>query len=141
MTVWYFHHLLLLCIAGAALFAWLKGGWPERLGGLANLAVALLVFILQRTAPPSSLAVSMLAVDGALGLMFLVLAVRFTSLWLGVAMLLQAAQFSLHAFYMVTGREFDNLFKAVNNLVSWGVLLAILVGTIVTWRGLGKREI
>jgi len=83
----------------------------------------------------------LLGLDGALGLVFLALAVRYTSLWLGGAMLLQAAQFSLHAYYLVLDRHVDLLFAVVNNVVSWGVLLAILFGTLVTWRGLGKREI
>ncbi|MCI3134411.1 hypothetical protein [Phenylobacterium aquaticum] len=87
------------------------------------------------------LAPVLLALDGLLGLIFLGLAIRFTSLWLGGAMLLQGVQFSLHAFYYVTGREFDLLFKVVNNLVSWGVLAVILAGTVATWRGIGRREI
>jgi len=141
MTSWYFHHFLLLCIAGVALFALWKGGWPERFGAGSNLLVALLVFILQRWVPAGDLGLGMLVLDGFLGLIFLGLAIRFTSLWLGGAMLLQAVQFSLHAFYYVTGREFDLLFKVVNNLVSWGVLAVILAGVVVTWRGIGRREI
>jgi hypothetical protein len=141
MSGFYLHNLLRIAIVLVTAFAWLRGGWPERIGSAANLAATALLFVLIRTVGLSSIGSGLLVIDGVLGLVFLGLAVRFTSLWLGAAMLLQAAQFSLHAYYLVVGREVDLLFAAVNNVVSWGVLLAILIGTLVTWRGLGKREI
>jgi hypothetical protein len=53
---------------------------------------------------------------------------------LGIAMLLQAIQFSLHAYYLVGGLPRDRTFAMVNNLDSIGVLLCILAGTLLTWR-------
>ncbi len=141
MSGFYLHNLLRIAIVLVTAFAWLRGGWPEKIGSLANLVATVLLLVLIRTVGLSSIGSGLLVIDGVLGLVFLGLAVRFTSLWLGAAMLLQAAQFSLHAYYLVVGREVDLLFAAVNNIVSWGVLLAILIGTLVTWRGLGKREI
>lgn len=141
MSGFYLHNLLLVAILLVTAFAWLRGGWAEKIGSAANLAAAALLFVMVRTVGVSGLGTGLLAIDGLLGLVFLALAVRFTSLWLGGAMLLQAVQFSLHAYYLVVGRKVDLLFAVVNNVVSWGVLLAILVGTLVTWRGLGKREI
>ena len=46
----------------------------------------------------------------------LMLAVRYASLWLGVTMLLQAVQFSLHAFYLVMELPHDLIHAWVNNL-------------------------
>ena len=43
----------------------------------------------------------------ATALCLLVIAVRYASFWLGGVMLLYAAQFSLHAFYLVTSRPID----------------------------------
>lgn len=141
MSGFYLHHLLRVAIVLVTVFAWLKGGQAERVGASANLLAAVVVFVLIRVVEVSGVGTGLLLVDGLLGLVFLGLAVRYTSLWLGAAMLLQAAQFSLHAYYLVVGRQVDLLFAVVNNVVSWGVLLGILVGTIVTWRGYGSDEI
>ena len=141
MTSWYFLHLLEFAIVAVTALSWWRGGWAERIGSSAYLLASVLVFLLQRTIGMAGLGVSLLVLDGIVGLVFLALALRFTSLWLGGAMLLQAAQFSLHAYYFVVGRQVDLLFAVVNNVVSWGVLLAILIGTIVTWRGIGADEI
>ena len=133
MSGWYFHHLLLIVIAAVTAFAWLKGGWPERIGSSLNLVAAVLFFVLQRLFAPTALNTSLLVIDGLLGVGFLILALRYTSLWIGAAMLLQAAQFSLHAFYYVTIKPFDLLFMVVNNLVSWGILISILAGVGAHW--------
>jgi hypothetical protein len=133
MSGWYFQNLLAIAIVAVALFAWFKGRWPERLGAGANLAAAVAVLVGQQMMGLSSFAPELLVIDGLLGLSFMVLAVRFASLWLGAAMLLQAVQFTLHAFYYVTNKPFDRLFVIVNNCVSWGVLLSIVAGTLATW--------
>jgi hypothetical protein len=133
MSSWYFHHLLTAAILGVTVFAWAKGGWPERLGASLNLLIAVLFLVLQFGMPPAMLAPGLLVLDGLLGIGFLALAIRYTSLWLGAAMLLQAAQFSLHAFYYVTAKSFDLLFAVVNNVVSWGILIAIVAGTFASW--------
>jgi hypothetical protein len=124
-----------LPLIGVALFAWWKGDWPERWGGMLNLAAgaaAFLVRILVANGPPQD--VPLLAVDAGLAFGFLALALIFASLWLGAAMLLQAAQFSLHAFYIVTAREHDLTYYLINNTVTVGILLAIFVGALASWR-------
>ncbi|WP_374343552.1 hypothetical protein [Phenylobacterium sp.] len=141
MSGFYLHNLLRIAIVLVTAFAWFKGGPAERIGATVNLVGSLAVMFLVRAMQQEQIGLVLLGLDGALGLVFLALAVRYTSLWLGGAMLLQAAQFSLHAYYLVLERHVDLLFAVVNNVVSWGVLLAILIGTLVTWRGLGKREI
>ncbi|MDB5439198.1 MAG: hypothetical protein JWM33_1625 [Caulobacteraceae bacterium] len=133
MSGWYFHHLLLIAIAGVTLFAWLKGGWPERIGAAVNLAGTVVFYLGQQISSLNAFAPGLLILDGVLGVSFLVLALRYTSLWLGAAMLLQAGQFSLHAFYYVTAKPFDLLFAVVNNVVSWGILIAIVTGTFASW--------
>ena len=133
MLDWYIHYSLLTTIALVVVFAWMKGATPERLGATANLVAALSVFVVQRLLQKPSLELSLLAIDGILGLFLMALAVRFASLWLGAAMLLQATQFSLHGFYFVTMRSMDRTFFIVNNSVSWGLLLCIIAGTLGTW--------
>ncbi|WP_223393122.1 hypothetical protein [Caulobacter segnis] len=72
-----------------------------------------------------------LALDGLLALGLLLLALRHATRWLGVAVLLQAVQFSLHAYYIVVGRRYDGLYVLVNNLVTMGVLICVLAGVIL----------
>jgi hypothetical protein len=62
---------------------------------------------------------------------FLMLAVRFANLWIGGAMLLQAAEFSLDALYLVTDRPLDRLHAWINNTCEWGIVLCILVGAVL----------
>lgn len=133
MSGWYLQNLLLLSVVTVTLVAWLKGGWAERLGASANMLAALAILGIQAALPTDARSLGFLAIDGVLGLALLALALRFTSLWIGMAMLLQAGQFSLHAFYHVTEKPFDRLFAVVNNSVSWGILLAVLAGTLATW--------
>jgi hypothetical protein len=132
MFGWILHHVLLLAIIAVAAFAWLKGSWPERIGGLANLGATLCFALLQQIASGKVEELGLLALDGLLALTFMGLAVRYASLWIGAAMLLQAVQFSLHAYYYVTHRSVDRVFMVANNLVSWGIVLAILVGGLVS---------
>lgn len=139
MFGWYSAYSLLIAILAVTALAWTKGGWPERVGASLNLGMALAFLGLQYAMTGPTLETSMLILDGILGIGFLVLAVRYTSLWLGAAMLLQAGQFSLHAFYYVTTKPVDRLFAIVNNVVSWGILLSILLGTLGYW-WVSRRE-
>ena len=75
-----------------------------------------------------------LTLDGLTALGLLVIAVRYASFWLGGAMLLYAAQFSLHAFYMVTARPVDLLHIKINNMNFLGISACLALGTIVGWR-------
>jgi hypothetical protein len=52
-------------------------------------------------------------------------------------MILQAVQFSLHAYYLVGERPHDRSYAIVNNIDTLGVLLCILVGTLLAWRQAG----
>jgi hypothetical protein len=75
-----------------------------------------------------------LAIDAVTALALLAIAVQFASLWLGGVMLLYALQFSMHAFYFVTGRPRDLIHAVVNNLDFFAVSLCLLIGTMVAWR-------
>ena len=133
MSAWYIHHALLVSIFVVALVAAYKGGSAERLGAGLFVLDALAVQVLQVTTSGQSLELGLLVVDGLMGLGLIALAVGYTSLWLGAALLLQAAQFSLHGYYYVTHTRVDRLFAIVNNVVSWGILLCIIAGTLGTW--------
>ncbi len=123
-----------LVLIGTCLYAWFKGAAPERFGAAFLLAAALLALFIDKMLPESAKVGWTLTGEGLLALGFLVLAIRYASLWLGAAMMLQGAQFSLHAFYIVMERANDWLFWAVSNLVTFGIIICILVGVTVSWR-------
>ena len=120
-------------VAVLALASW-KGGQAERFGVAIVLIGAAFAFLVHLSAPSSLQTFLLLAGEGAMGVAFLVLALRYISPWLGAAMLLQAIQFGLHAYYLVGELPRDRTYAIVNNLDSLGVLLCILVGTVLAWR-------
>lgn len=121
-------------LLGAASFAWSKGGPAERLGVSLKIVTSAVALTVHHTLKLESISVALLVADGLLAVGFLLLAVRYVSLWLGAAMILQGVQFSLHAYYLVAERSFDRLYSIINNVNTYGVILCILVGTLMSWR-------
>lgn len=121
-------------ILALAALAWLRGGHPERMGSLAVVLGAVAVSATHLLLPHALQPIVLLVVDAALAAVFLTLAMRFVSPWLGVAMILQAVQFSLHAYYLVVALRHDHFYKMVNNINTIGVLACILFGTVMAWR-------
>lgn len=126
-------YFLTLSILLVAAFAWWKGGVAERLSGAANAIVAALYLVVQVMISGDAVQVTLMLIDCALALTFLTLAVRYASLFLGAAMILQGAQFSLHAYFIVTDRMMDRVYMLANNVISWLVLACIVVATLVYW--------
>lgn len=122
--------LFTLVVAG---LAWWKGGNPERLGACLMVAAAIAVPIAHQFLSRDRASVALLTIDAAMAAGFLALAIRHASLWLGAAMLLQAMQFSLHAYYIVMEKAHDRLYSVLNNLNTIGVILCILAGTLIVW--------
>ena len=124
---------------GTVALAWAKGSAAERVGTSLNLVMVVLVWAIHEYAPPAAVADLVMTTDGILALGFLGLAVVYAYRWIGVALLLQAVQFGLHAAYYVQHRPADLLHAWVNNLDSWGVLTCLFVGTVLAWRARGAR--
>ena len=123
----------------ACLFAWWKGESAERWGGTINLIAATGAVIARLVLHAEIRDVTVLIADGVLAFGLLFLGVRYASLWIGAAMLLQAVQFLLHTYYFVLEVAHDRLFSLVNNLVSLGVILCICGGTMLTWQRRTRR--
>ena len=121
-------------ILGVTVFAWMRGGRAERVGATLNLAAAVLVEVAHRIAAAEALPVALLAVDGLLAVGFLVLALRYASLWVGAALVFQAIQFGLHATYLVRHLAFNITYARVNNIDTFGILLSLAVGVVATRR-------
>jgi len=125
--VWVSLWLLIFGVCGFALW---RGGPPERIGAGLVLLIALVGSVINTLPVESSRQVGHLIADGVLALGFLAVAVRYGSLWLGGAMLFQAAQFSLHAFFFVTQKPQNSFYGVVNNVNLFGVLICLLVGAL-----------
>ena len=123
--VWVILWILVLGVCGFSLW---KGGAPERLGAALVLLVALAGGMVNLLPSDPARQLGHLTADGVLAVGFLAVAVRYASLWLGGAMLFQAVQFSLHAFYFVLQRPHDAFYSTVNNINLLGVLVCLLLG-------------
>lgn len=130
-VLWLLLWVLVFAVSGFALW---KGGQPERIGGALVLGIALISWLIDVLLPSGARAVGHLSNDAALAIGFLAVAVRYASLWLGGAMMFQAAQFSLHAYYFLTERKPDLFHYIVNNLDVLGVLACLAAGTVATQR-------
>lgn len=132
--------LVILITAATAVFSFWKGDYAARVAGVINLinAVALPIF---RAVTGNDHTSEVLQLAGdfvwAVGLLFLV--VRYAYRWLGVTMLLQAVQFSLHAYYLVMEIPHDHgpqqlIHAWVNNLDEVGIAICIATGTALAIR-------
>jgi hypothetical protein len=128
--------IALIVCCGLAL---LKGGPAERAG--AALIGVTWVAVLGASAAAQSYvpAIVFLASDAILALGLLILAIRYSSWWLGAAMLLQGLVLSLHAAHFAPVHAEEsiqvlNLYILGKNLASMAVLLTVLAGTLVSWR-------
>lgn len=126
--------LIWLIIGLVCALAWLRGSAPERWGGAIVLAGAIYALAVHLANLPDITSLLLLAGEGVMSIGFLALALRYTSPWLGVAMLLQAVQFSLHAYYLVAAKPHDNLYAIINNIDTLAILACLLTGTLMNWR-------
>lgn len=124
---------LALAVAGVAFALW-KGGAAERAGACvlaANLVVGILLAETLEIRPDWL----RLATDALTGMAFLWIALRRAALWMGVIMLLYAAQFGLHAYYLAVDRDpTDYLHAAINNANNSAIVLCLIAGSVAAWR-------
>lgn len=116
------------------LFAIWKGAPPERFGGGLIIVTLLLTRLATTLAPEAAEPIIRLVSDGLTALGLLVIALAYGSLWIGAAMLLYAAQFTLHSYYFVTKRPTDLFHAVANNIDVTGVIVCLLLGTLIAWR-------
>jgi hypothetical protein len=115
-------------------FALWKGDRATRSAALAYAALEISSYIINPQFGDVSGETITLVVDFCCAVTFLLLAVRFATLWLGAAMIFQAAQFSLHAYYLVLELPHDRMHAWVNNADDWGILISIVIGTALAMR-------
>src|SRR3569832_1367808 len=106
---------------GGALFALWKGGTAERLAS-GVVILNLVIGAASQALGADSDGLVRLGNDGLAAVALLVITLRYGAIWMGAVMLFYAAQFSLHAYYLVTERPHDYLHALVNNLNWNGVI-------------------
>ncbi len=128
-------------IASLTLFAlvvWVialwRGGAAERWGAavVATNQIVGLAFVMMGGKGQTSLIVQ-LSLDGAAAVALLLVLLRFGRPWLGVAMLLYAAQFTLQSIYLVAEINKNYWHFLVNNLIFIAIHLALAAGTAQHW--------
>ena len=119
-------------LAACAAFALWKGGRADRYGALvvlANLAIG----VVDTWYFSQDEALIELCNDGLAAVILLIVTMRYAAPWMGAVMLLYAAQFSLHSFYLVTDRRPDYLHAVINNVDFTGIILCLVAGAAVAW--------
>jgi hypothetical protein len=125
--------LVIAGVIGAAGFAFWKGDDAARIAGAFTCVTAVILPAIVMTLHQLGDVVE-LTIDLAWAIVLLILVVRHAALWLGVTMFLQAAQFGLHAYYLVAERPLDRMHAWINNLNTTGISICIVVGTVIAWR-------
>jgi hypothetical protein len=126
-------------VIATAVFAWFKGDPAVRWGAVINLVGYASITMIQ-LAGTESLSVPMVWADLLIAVGFLWLAIRYNSLWLGVTMMLQGAEFAIHTLYLVSSGPQPRIFglKAYalgENLVSLSIILTLVGATLASiWR-------
>ena len=129
------HNILYLALWGAnlgvAIFAMWKGDAAVRWAALTQICTSV-VWLFAPALGGEWSETFELGTGLAAAAVYLLLAVRFANLWIGAAMLLQSAEFSLDSYYLVTDRPLDHLHAWINNTCEWGIILSILLGAILS---------
>jgi hypothetical protein len=126
----------LVLLAGTVVFVALRGGPPERLGIAMIVAAWIGTIVAHELTRPVLPVLTFLILDGVVTVGFLIVAVRYSSLWLGGAMICQAVSFGAHAMWLFDedslSRQSRYLYVAVTNVVGFLVLFILIGGTFAT---------
>ena len=120
-------------------FAAWKGGSAER-GGAALIAANWLiititqVFFHEHNLKSSQVVIPSIVCDLLLAAGFLWLALRYSSLWLGAAMILQGVQLAIYGSFLSGGARGVYGYAVAINITSSLVLWSIIGGTAMSWR-------
>jgi|HubBroStandDraft_5_1064220.scaffolds.fasta_scaffold179431_1 hypothetical protein len=120
--------------AATVVVALWKGDRATRAAAIAFAILDVATSIIRPRVGDVSSETILLVIDFFCAVTFLLLAVRYASLWLGAAMIFQAAQFSLHAYYLVMELPHDLLHAWINNLDDWGIMISIVAGVVLAIR-------
>lgn len=121
-------------------FAFWKGDAPERLTAVLVLFAWLAPVSAQVIFGEEIPIYVLLAADGFLAAGLLIISIRYASVWLGAAMLLQSLSFALHSQVLSSERPDVLHYIVVINALSYSVLLTLALATLIAWRRRAKRR-
>ena len=121
-------------LVAVCIFAWFKGAPAERYGSLLILVLNIVADIALALAFPRFPGLILASLDFILAAGLLILAIRFSSVWLGVAMLLQSISLCSHAFLFDGFGLGPNQRVELNNIISGLMLACIVVASAISWR-------
>jgi hypothetical protein len=125
-------------------FAAIKGSAAERWGAFLVLVSWLggdgFSFLFHRWFAPRFLELTLLTMDAGLAIGFLLLAMRFAKIWLGVGMLLQSGELGLHGAIMADWGLPYPQYLLLNNLLSFALLAVLMSATILEWVGKSRAQ-
>jgi hypothetical protein len=115
-------------------FAVWRGDAATRAAAVAYAFLVVATVVIRPRVGDVSSETILLAFDFFCAVAFLLLAVRYANLWLGAAMIFQAAQFSMHAYYLLMELPHDLMHAWINNTDDWGIIISMIVGTCLAMR-------
>lgn len=142
----HFHPIIVAALVVFVLAA-LKGGEAERVGAALMVADWVLTLASSWLAGhdvyqhvrllPANVAVF---IDFFFSLGLLVMALRFSKLWVGAALMLQGVMLAMHALSLSPDAPGFLIYAATMNLVTCCLLLSLLMGTISAWSRRKRRQ-
>ena len=126
--------VLIALTVAVPLVALVAGKTPER--------IAALIFVLNTAASALSgkiwgfrdIGNLLLTFDGLMALSFMVLAIRYSYLWIALLMGAMSGYFAIHAYYLMTHRPLDETFALMSNLATLVATLSIAIGVVTSRR-------
>jgi hypothetical protein len=126
---------------GACIFAWIKGRAAERYGA-ALYFFSCVVALVMEFVVGTELPLTELLFDGFVAAGFLILAIRYNSLWLGAAMMIKGVQLAMHATHLTDADDPHfaglNLYAVALDLINLLISFTIIGGTLASMRS--RRE-
>ena len=124
---------LVLVIASCA-FALFRGGSAERWGSLLIIADYVAADVAMLLDWPRFPVTAVFVLDFILAVALLIVAIRFSSLWLGAAMMLQSIALCSYGL-AATGDGLHGVgYIRLNNILSFTMYGCVIAGTIASWR-------
>lgn len=129
-----FSQIGLICAVAVTAFAFLKGDEPERLGAGIFMLGFFASQLLQDLTLMEGARWGMMAIDVVMLIVFSALAWKSGRAWPVWVCALQSLIVMSHVTTILDLRPPINAFVAVVNLSSYGILLAIVIGTFWAWQ-------
>ena len=119
---------------GCCVFCWWKGGKAERWGAGLIFGAFICDTLIGVVTYPNTPHLPAFIVDFVLACSLLALAIRFNSIWLGAAMLLQGLELAWYAFQSTSEGFNWRQYAHWANIQTALMLLSLVAGSVASWR-------